>query len=166
VRLNPGKVTRFYNPPPASRKYIGSMKTAFTATARITIKAKAAKVWDALTNPRIIKEYLFGTEAKSDWKVGSPITYSGVWEGKRYEDKGTILELVPNRRLSATYWSSFSSLPDLPENYSTVTYELSEARGETTLTVIQDNNPTRESADHSQGNWEKVLQTMKALLEK
>jgi hypothetical protein len=73
---------------------------------------------------------------------------------------------VPNKRLSATYWSSFSSLPDLPENYSTVTYELSESKGETTLTVIQDNNPTRESADHSEGNWEKVLQTMKALLEK
>lgn len=142
------------------------MKSAFTATASITIKANAAKVWDALTNPRVIKEYLFGTEARSDWKVGSPITYSGVWEGKRYEDKGTILEIVPNRRLSSTYWSSFSPLPDLPENYNTVTYELSESRGETTLTITQDNNLSKESADHSKSNWEKVLQTMKGLLEK
>ena len=137
-----------------------------TQIARITIKAKAEKVWDALTSPRLIKEYLFGTQVKSDWKVGSPITYSGVWEGKRSEDKGTILELVPNRRFTSTYWSSFSPLPDLPENYATVTYELSESRGETTLTVTQDNNVSRESADHSQSNWEKVLQTMKGLLEK
>jgi len=142
------------------------MARAFTATASIAIKANAQKVWDALTNPRIIKEYLFGTEAKSDWKVGSPITYSGVWEGKRYEDKGTIIEVVPNKRLSSTYWSSFSSLPDLPENYNTVTYELKESSGETLLTITQDNNISKESADHSKSNWDKVLQTMKGLLEK
>jgi uncharacterized protein YndB with AHSA1/START domain len=141
------------------------MKT-FTATAKVTIRTTADKVWDALTNPKLIKQYLFGTEAKSDWKVGSPITYTGVWEGKRYEDKGTILELVPRKLLKSTYWSSFTGKPDTPENYQTVTYELSEAGGQTTLTVTQENNPSAESADHSGDNWGKVLGAMKDLLEK
>ncbi|MGO9409597.1 MAG: SRPBCC family protein [Spirochaetia bacterium] len=142
------------------------MNDTFTATARITIRATADKVWDALTNPKLIKQYLFGTEAKSDWKVGSAITYTGVWEGKSYEDKGTILEVVPRKKLRSTYWSGFSGKPDVPENYQTVTYELSEAGAETTLIVTQENNPSSASADHSGENWGKVLGAMKALLEK
>ncbi len=94
----------------------------FTGTARTVIKAKADKVWDALTNPELIKQYLFGTEVVSDWKVGSSIIYKGVWEGKPYEDKGTIKELIPNRLLSTTYWSSISSGEDKPENYLLVKY--------------------------------------------
>jgi uncharacterized protein YndB with AHSA1/START domain len=49
----------------------------FVAKSNITIKADAARVWDALTNPELIKQYLFGTEAISDWKEGSSITYKG-----------------------------------------------------------------------------------------
>jgi uncharacterized protein YndB with AHSA1/START domain len=142
------------------------MKTTFTATARITINAKRDRVWDALTNPALIKEYLFGTNAVSDWKVGSSITYSGVWEGKPYTDKGKILEAEPDRILKSTYWSGMSGKPDTPENYNTVTYALSESNGQTTLTITQDNNPTKESADHSEANWKMVLESMKKLLEK
>ena len=132
----------------------------------MAIKASPAKVWDALTNPQLIKEYLFGTDCTSDWKVGSPIRYTGLWEGKRYEDKGTVLEAVPNKLLKATYWSSFSGKPDVPENYSTVTYEISQSGAESVLTIIQDNNPSKESADHSAKNWVQVLTTMKGLLER
>ncbi len=142
------------------------MKATFTATASVEIKASAAKVWDALTDPALIKQYLFGTEAVSDWKVGSTITYKGIWEGKPYEDKGRIVEMVPRKLLKTTYWSSFSSRPDLPENYSNVTYGLSGKNGRTLLKVEQDNNPTKESAEHSESNWKGVLQTLKILLEK
>jgi uncharacterized protein YndB with AHSA1/START domain len=142
------------------------MKADFTAKASIEIGASAAKVWDALTNPALIKQYLFGTDAVSDWKVGSPITYKGVWGGKPYEDKGRIVETVPHKLLKTTYWSSFSSRPDLPENYSNVTYTLSGKNGRTLLEVEQDNNPTKESAEHSRNNWKTVLQTMKTVLEK
>ena len=142
------------------------MKDTFTATAGITIRASAAEVWDALTNPKLIKQYLFGTDCESDWKVGSPITYTGTWEGKTYQDKGTILEIVPNKLLKSTYWSSFSGKPDVPESYNTVTFELSPKGSVTALTVTQDNNASKESADHSAQNWNKVLATMKDLVEK
>jgi uncharacterized protein YndB with AHSA1/START domain len=79
---------------------------------------------------------------------------------------GTIVDLVPNRLLKSTYWSSFSGKPDTPENYATVAYKLSQNGNETTLTVTQDNNPSRESAEHSRENWNRVLAAMKDLLEK
>ena len=142
------------------------MKESFTATANITIRVRADQVWKALTDPELIKQYLFGTEASSEWKVGSSITYRGVWQGKPYEDKGIILDLKPNKLLKSTYWSGMSGLEDKPENYNTVTYSLSETNKYTTLTVTQDNNRTREGAAHSEANWGTVLKGLKDLLEK
>jgi uncharacterized protein YndB with AHSA1/START domain len=78
----------------------------FEAKATITINAVRSKVWDALTIPKLIKQYMFGTDVKTDWKVGSPITYSGTWEGKTYEDKGKIIQIVPGKLLVSTFWSS------------------------------------------------------------
>jgi len=49
-------------------------KKGFVAKKSLIINAPIAKVWDALVNPELIKHYLFGTEAISDWEVGSPIT--------------------------------------------------------------------------------------------
>jgi len=142
------------------------MSKTLVAKQSVTIKAPAAKVWDALINPAMIKQYLFGTDAVSDWKVGSPITYRGVWQGKSYADKGTILDIVPGRVLKTTYWSSMAGLPDTPENYKKVTYALAPEYGGTRLTVTQDNNATEEAREHSEQNWKMVLGTLKELLEK
>jgi uncharacterized protein YndB with AHSA1/START domain len=138
----------------------------FIAQSEVTINAPAAKVWEALTNPELIKQYLFGTEVTTDWHVGSPITYRGEWQGKSYEDKGQILEIEPEKRLVSTFWSSLAGKPDTPENYSTIRYELAAEGQGTRLTLTQDNNATQEEADHSEQNWNTVLGQLKELLEK
>ena len=137
----------------------------FEAKTSVVIKADAERVWRALTDPALIKRYLFGTEVDCDWKVGSPISYRGIWEGKAYEDKGTIVELIPRERLVSTYWSSMSGKADRPENYSRVSYMLNETADGTLLTLSQDNNDSEESAAHSTANWEMVLRGIKELLE-
>ena len=141
------------------------MTTKFTARASITIKSSPASVWNALTDPTLIKQYLFGTEVVSDWKVGSEIIYKGVWEGKMYEDKGIILKIEPEKLLETNYWTSFSGLPDSPENYQKVTYQLSRDGDNTVLTITQDGIPTDEARTHSETNWAMVLNGLKKLLE-
>ncbi len=141
------------------------MSKTHIAKAEITINTPASKVWDALTKPDLIKQYLFGTEVATDWQVGSPITYKGTWEGKTYEDKGKILQIEPGKLLVSTYWSSFLGVPDIPENYQTVRYELSAESDGTRLTITQDNNDTQEAAAHSEQNWKMVLDGIKKLLE-
>ena len=141
------------------------MSKTYIANATITINAPTSKVWDALTKPDLIKQYLSGTEVATDWQVGSPITYKGTWEGKTYEDKGEILQIEPGRLLVSTYWSSLSGVPDIPENYKTVRYELSAEGDRTRLTVTQDNNDSQEEAEHSERNWNLVLDGLKKLLE-
>jgi uncharacterized protein YndB with AHSA1/START domain len=141
------------------------MDKKFTAKANIIINAPNEKVWAALTQPELIKQYLFGTQVTTDWKVGSPITYKGVWEGKSYEDKGRVVQIEPGKLLVSTFWSSLAGMPDTPENYQTIRYELSPAASGTRVTITQDNNNTQGDADNSAQNWSMVLEGMKKLLE-
>jgi uncharacterized protein YndB with AHSA1/START domain len=141
------------------------MNNGHVAKSTIVISAPPSKVWEALTRPELVKQYLFGTEVTSDWKVGSPVTYKGVWEGRAYEDKGKVLEVEPGKLLVSTFWSALSGLPDVPENYNTVRYELSPETGGTRLTIVQDNNKSAEEAKHSEQNWKMVMEGMKKMLE-
>jgi uncharacterized protein YndB with AHSA1/START domain len=136
------------------------------ATASITINAPLAQVWDALVNPELIKQYMFGTTVVSDWQEGSSIVWRGEWQGKTYEDKGTILRLEPERLLQCSHFSPLSGLPDAPERYHTVTIELS-TRGECVLlSLTQDNNASEEDRLHSEQNWSMMLTNLKQVLEK
>src|SRR5215210_1123148 len=141
------------------------MNKKLTAEVTTTIDAPRSKVWQALVNPEIIKQYLFNAEVISDWKAGSPILYRGEWEGKQFEDKGEILEIKPEKLLRSTHWSPMAGVPDSPENYHTVTYTLSEKGNGTEVTITQDNNATEDEKKHSVKNWETVLAGMKKLLE-
>jgi uncharacterized protein YndB with AHSA1/START domain len=142
------------------------MSQNLVAQATITIKAPKTKVWSALVTPAAIKQYMFGTDVRSEWQEGKAITWQGEWQGKAYQDKGVILQLKPGRKLQYTHFSPLSRLPDTPENYHTVTIELSEAGAETRVTLAQDNNPTDEARAHSEKNWSAMLRALKQLLER
>jgi len=142
------------------------MSKKLTAKASITIKADRQMVWKGLTDPKLIKQYFFGTETESEWKKGSPIVFRGVWEGKPYEDKGTILDVDPPNFIKYNYWSNFSGTPDIPENYANITYSLRSSGNQTHLDVTQDGIATEEARDHSEKNWIGILDGLKKLLEK
>ncbi len=135
------------------------------ARASITVAASPAKVWAALTTPSIIKKYFFGADIVTDWKVGSPILYRGEWQGRPYEDKGTILRFEPEKLLVSTHWSPLSGVADAPENYHTVTYALTPQGKATQVTLSQDNNASEEERSHSEQNWIAVLEGLKKVVE-
>ena len=142
------------------------MSIGFEAIATVTIDAPRAQVWDALTNPEMVKQYMHGTNLSTDWKVGSPIAWRGEWKGQSYEDKGEVLEADPPQFLKYTHWSPMGGSDDKPENHHTVRYELAEDGGQTTVTLKQDNNATQEEADKmTVDNWGPVLQGLKQTAE-
>lgn len=131
----------------------------------IEIKAPASKVWRALIDPQYIKEYMYGTEAISDWMPGSSLRFTGTWEGVAYEDKGTILKMVPEKVLCYDYWSNFTGVPDVPDNYAVIEFTLEPHSAATALTVTQRNSPTESMYEHSEKGWKDVLEKIKTLLE-
>jgi uncharacterized protein YndB with AHSA1/START domain len=140
------------------------MNRGLVAKAEIGIDAPIARVWDALVNPEMIKQYMFGTNVVSEWKEGRPIVWKGEWKGKTYEDKGVILRLVPQQMLQYSHFSPLSGQPDVPENYHTVTITVSEKGTQTLLSLSQDSNPTETSREHSEKNWMLMLEGLKKLL--
>ncbi|HEX4443474.1 MAG TPA: SRPBCC domain-containing protein [Galbitalea sp.] len=135
------------------------------ATAGVTVNASPERVWAALTDPAQIRQYMFGSDVTSDWTVGSPITYAGEYEGKRYEDYGEILEIMPPERLRTTHFSPLSKQPDAPENYHTITYTLERSGGATRLELTQDNNHSEEEVRHSASHWQQALETLRSVVE-
>ncbi|HKC68968.1 MAG TPA: SRPBCC domain-containing protein, partial [Bacteroidia bacterium] len=139
----------------------------------IEINAPAAQVWDALVNPAKTKVYMFGCETISDWKVGSPLVWKMIHEGKDFIPvKGTILENKPHSIFKYTVIDPHASYPDTPENYLNVTYQLAEHNGKTTLTVLQDGfegaaegeKRYKDVANNGEG-WNPILVQIKKLVE-
>jgi uncharacterized protein YndB with AHSA1/START domain len=141
------------------------MHTDRIAEASISINMPREAVWHALTDAAAIKQYMFGTNVRTDWREGSPITWKGEWKGKAYEDKGSILAIVPYRRLAYSHYSPLSGQPDTLDNYHTVTITLMPDGQRTEVTLTQDNNATDEARAHSEENWVGMLMGLKRYVE-
>ena len=140
------------------------MAKGLVAHSEIEVAAPPEKVWAALTDPAALKQFMFGSTVASSWKVGSPITFKGEWQGRAYEDKGVIQEFTPNRKLSYTHYSPLMGKPDRPENYHTVTITLTAAGAKSRVSIDQDNNETAEAQQHSAKNWTMMLEGLKKYL--
>jgi uncharacterized protein YndB with AHSA1/START domain len=135
-------------------------------TSSIAINAPAARVWKALTTPELIKQWFFGVDTVTDWNVGGPIVHSGEYQGKPYEDKGSILRFEPPRLLVHSHWSPLSGVADRPENYQEVAWCLLEREGQTELTITEVNLPSEAAKEVSEKSWGIVLSNLKDLLER
>ena len=136
-----------------------------TAKASTTIDAPPSQVWAALTTPETIKRYFFGTDVDTDWEEGSPIRFSGDYQGKHYEDKGEILSIEPGKRLTYSHWSNISGTEDSPENYHRVTYELHPKGDQTEVTIVQEGAENEKARAQSEKNWASVLDGLKNVVE-
>jgi uncharacterized protein YndB with AHSA1/START domain len=139
--------------------------TGLIATAETDIKATPSRVWKALVDPAQIEKYMFGSHVVTDWKPGSKIVWKGEYDGKKYQDKGEILEVRPDQRLKVTHFSPLSGQPDEPSNYHTLTYELSKRGTGTHVSLSQDNNATADEVKNSAATWESMLTGLKKFIE-
>ena len=142
-----------------------------TAEVSELIQSDPEQVWKALTDPEKIRQYYLGAEVETDWKVGSPITWRGEWQGKPYSDKGEILGFQPSRHLSYSHWSPMSGTEDAVENYHQVDIDLTEVDGGTDVRLRQSNlvgGPTegdRKSRPEFEKNWQSMLEGLRTVVE-
>jgi uncharacterized protein YndB with AHSA1/START domain len=136
-----------------------------TITAEVEISASPHQVWSALTDPELIRQYFFGSTVETSWEPGTPITWSGEYDGTSYQDKGEVIDVVPGQRLVVTHFSPMAGQDDVPENYHRLTYSLEKEGDATRLTLEQDNTP-EESVGDFQSNWDTMLGNLKELVER
>ena len=134
-----------------------------TAQVNKVIAASAPDIWAALTTPAALKQFFFGADVVTSWKVGSPIRMKGEFKGKTYEDKGDIVTFDAPRQLSFSHWSAMSGQADTPENYHLVTFDLLPDGEATKVTLSQANligGATASDIEHRadyEKNWASVL---------
>lgn len=99
----------------------------------------------------------------TSWQVGSPIRMKGVFNGKPYEDKGSIVTFDPPRPLNFSHWSAMAGLADTPDNYPLITFNLVPKGTDTKMTLSQANlmdgvtaSDVAHRANHEK-NWASVL---------
>lgn len=142
-----------------------------TASASVVVDRPRQQVWKALTEPDLVKQYFMGATVTTDWEVGHPITFSGEWNDKPYEDKGEILSFEPEQEMSYSHWSPLSGAEDAPENYHVVHIALADVDGGTKVTLEQSNlNGGVTDADEAsradyEKNWKGTLEGLKQVAE-
>lgn len=134
----------------------------------IHIDAPVSKVWSALTDLELMKKWVSETEIEiiTDWKVGGPILMRGRLHGVRFENKGTVLQFEPEKILEYSHLSSISRLPDKPESYSVIEFQLARVNEKTALTVRVRNFPTETIYKHLAFYWNVTLEIIKRMIEK
>lgn len=150
------------------------MKKELIITNQVIINAPTSKVWDALINPEQTKKYMFGCETVSDWQVGSELLWKAEYEGQEMVFvKGHIVKLESGKVLAyTTIDPNNPDIPDVPENYLTVTYTLTEENGATLFTVTQGDYSTvadgekryADSYNNGEG-WNPILVEIKKIVE-
>ncbi|GAA1649030.1 SRPBCC domain-containing protein [Georgenia ruanii] len=139
--------------------------TGYEASATTDVAALPHTVWTALTTPELAATYMFGATVTSDFEPGGAITFAGTWEGRPYEDHGTVLDAEEPRLLRYTHVSS-GGRAETPEDRHTLTFTLEEIPDGTRVTLVQDNNATPEAAEHARQNWVRVLEALRLTAER
>ncbi|MBS7256688.1 SRPBCC family protein [Flavobacterium branchiicola] len=131
----------------------------------IILNAPAEKVWNVLTQPEIVKQWQYGSDLITDWKVGNEIRFRNEWEGQVFEQWGTVLEVIPNQKIKYSLFFPRPELEDKPENYFIMSYILTEENQKTKLEIIQEDNRPGAVQEKPQGEENPILQGLKALIE-
>ncbi len=134
----------------------------------ITIDAPPSRVWETLVNPAMTRKYMFDCEALSEWEPGSPLEWKGAGDGKVYV-KGMVVEIEKEKFLRYTVFDPNGGMKDIPSNYLTVTYSLSEKGGKTQLDVSQGDYSKVENGrkryEETVNGWGTILQKIKEIAE-
>jgi uncharacterized protein YndB with AHSA1/START domain len=134
-------------------------------TVETRIRARLQDAWSLLVDPARLGTLYWGSTVESDFIPGHPIVWKGTWEGKPFEDRGTILQVKAPSLLQYSHWAP-SSGPDVPENRNLLTWRLS-AEGESVRVTFQHENiATQAMKEHSEPMWNQLLVRMKELLER
>lgn len=136
---------------------------------KIMILAPVSAVWNSLTTLPRMTTWMGDPDMKLEiattWEPGSPIVIRG-FHHLPFENKGTVLEYVPEQVLSYNFLSSLSRLPDIPANHTALRFVLQPEDAHTQLLLDISNFPTDTIYQHLNFYWNGTLAILKRHVEK
>ncbi|MDQ2673295.1 MAG: SRPBCC domain-containing protein [Chloroflexota bacterium] len=150
----------------ADLKYSLEAEQPMTAPAQvyeIFIRTTPERLWQALTDGELTKQYYYDTELRSDLQVGSAFQYFDADDHLLLD--GTIVEADPPRRLVTTFSALWS--PDVAKDPpSRLTWEIEPMGAACRLRMIHDDlAPDSATLHEVSGGWSQILSSLKTLLE-
>ena len=85
----------------------------------IIINAPIQKVWDTVTQPALVKQWQFGSDLITDWKIGSEIRFRSEWNNQIFEQWGIVKDIRLHEYIQYSLFAPGSGREDIPENYFT-----------------------------------------------
>ncbi len=127
------------------------------------IRTSPAKLWQALTDPKFIRRYFYGTTHESEWKRGS--SWCMKTPDGRVTDAGEVLESKPRRKL-VLKWRNELKPKFRKEGYSRMTYEIEKSGSMVKFTVTHEMNVADSRfIEGVAGGWPPILSSLKSMLE-
>ncbi|MFF1647432.1 SRPBCC family protein [Streptomyces sp. NPDC058240] len=148
----------------------------------IYIQTTAEKLYQALTDPELIKIYMGGYGPDSTWEAGAPVRWKMDPDGEFEEVGQRVLEADPGRRLSYTWhtlqpmhrqmfdFASDEEWEKAVRERSKVAFDIEPAEEPEMgikLTITHDgfDSPDSRMLEGVSGGWVPILSTLKTLLE-
>jgi len=137
-----------------------------THVYQIYIRTSPERLWQALVDGDLTRQYYFGCGIESDWTPGSP--YRLVDDAGAVLVAGQNIEVDPPRRLVQTFGAAWA--PEVGgDGPSTVTWEiepLGDAGQTCKLTLVHDGiDPASARGKELAAGWAQILSGLKTLLE-
>jgi uncharacterized protein YndB with AHSA1/START domain len=124
------------------------------------IEAPIQRVWEALKDAELTKQYWGVHKNLSDWSVGSEWKHVDYDDESKVAVRGKVLVHEPPNKLSFTWQSSHAQ----DAAATVVTFALQEQWGATKLTVMHEGLEDTKKGPVVEG-WQAILSSLKTLLE-
>jgi uncharacterized protein YndB with AHSA1/START domain len=127
------------------------------------IRTTPEKLWQALTDPEMTRQFWCGLRQESEWKPGA--AWRIMLPDGGAADSGEIVEVEPLRKLVIKWRNEFQ--PELrAEGYSRMTYQLEPAGKSVKLTITHlMDKPDSKFIQAVSNGWPHILASLKSLLE-
>jgi uncharacterized protein YndB with AHSA1/START domain len=145
------------------------LATHQTIHQSIRLNAPSNAVWEALTQPELMKNWMSDSEIEiiTTWEVGSPIIINAqeVSYKTAFKNTGAVLQFLKEQVLEYSHLSSLSGLADQPENYTLIRFTLQRQEDHTLLELNLSNFPTESHYKHIDFYWAVTLEVLKRFVE-
>lgn len=135
---------------------------------QVRICADRQRIWDVMTRKQ--SAMFMGAEVDTDWREGSPITFTGTFNGKPYRDHGEIRVVECERHLAFTHVSGSSEQPNSTENANVIDIWIEPEDGAMSLVRLTQSLPEGQTLDEDhiaafRANWQAMLDALKRAAE-